>query len=336
MANLFLCVPADRWQHVFSEVFRVLVPSGRLELIDDQLYFPRSKNPRQQSSAPQIIPRPSRSSSYLDDDDADTLTQLDEPATLDVEESDDDFKSTKSRFSALIEPEPVRPDVPYDPVEDWNLKATHAKIIEDLFEDMLTNKFNVIPRPREQIQDALQHVFGRYNLHKEKEFWLFLAPPSDKDSDNASVGSSESGSSGSGGVKKVGKDFVQWVTDKKDKKDKDRKKADRSSGESFASFTQVPETISAKAAGRLGIVPTAPRQPPSGQSPGIIVNLQTFIPIPPFELEMHACKHIHTVLGSKAAIHDWAKAAYRTNNGPVTEVTVDDYLWEYEWCETLF
>ncbi|KAL4070492.1 hypothetical protein J3A83DRAFT_4093894 [Scleroderma citrinum] len=332
MANLSLCVPADSWNHVFSEVRRVLAPGGRLELIDDHIHFPYSKNTRQQSASPQIIPRQIRSSSFPDDDDDDNLTQRGDTTNSDGDDSDDDFKSTKSRFSALVEPDPVPPDVPYDPVMDWNRKVEQSKNIEQVFENMLIQKFNIIPRPREQIQDALQQVFGRYNLHKEKEFWLFLAPAFDKDSDNASVGSSESSSSGaSGGVKKVGKDLVQWVTtDKKDKKDKDRKKGDRFSGESLASFTQIPETISAKAAGRLGIVPSPPRQHLFGQSPGLVVNLQTFIPLSAFELEMHACKHIHTLLGCKAAIHEYLNEISNGSQAPVPEDLIDDLLWEYE------
>lgn len=332
MANLSLCIPADRWVHVFAEVSRVLAPGGRLELIDDQMHFPYSKKPLQQPPAPQIIPRPIRSTLFLDDDD--TPQSPGDPISPDGEESDDDFKSTKSRLSACIEPDPVPPDVPFDPVKDWNSKVEISTSMEQTFENMLASTFNVIPRPREHIQDALQHVFGRYNLHKEKDFWCFLAP-SDKESDNASVGSSESGSSGgSGGVKKVGKDLVQWVTtdkSKKEKKDKDRKKGDRSSGESLSSFTQVPETISAKAAGRLGIVPVTPRQPPSGQSPGLIVNLQTFIPLSAFELEMHACKHIHTLLGCKAALHEYINEVHRgTSKFPVPESVIDDLLWDYD------
>ncbi|KAG6331961.1 hypothetical protein ID866_7124 [Astraeus odoratus] len=335
MANLSLCVPRDRWEHVFEEIRRVLVPGGQVEVIDDHLYFPYSKQTPQQSTGPQIIPRPSRSSFFDDTDD--TLTQDAHALELLEDESDEDFQSTKSRFSTLTELDPVPPDIPYDPVEDWSRKVNDAKYLEGIFESMLVNKFGIDPRPREKIQDTIQAVFGRYNLQKENEFWLFLAPLSDRDSDKASVGSTESGSassSGAAGVKKAGKDFVQWVTtvdrDKKDKKDKDRKKGDRSSGESLASFTQVPEMISAKAAGRLGITASPPRQPICGQSPGLIVNLQTFIPLSPFELEMHACKHMHTLLGCKAAIHDYIQEISTSMKQTVPESVVDDLLWDYE------
>lgn len=40
MANLSLCIPRQHWEFVFSEVWRILAPGGRLEVIDDDLEFP--------------------------------------------------------------------------------------------------------------------------------------------------------------------------------------------------------------------------------------------------------------------------------------------------------
>ncbi|EED81590.1 predicted protein [Postia placenta Mad-698-R] len=40
MANLSPCIPRQHWEFVFSEVWRILAPGGRLELIDDDLEFP--------------------------------------------------------------------------------------------------------------------------------------------------------------------------------------------------------------------------------------------------------------------------------------------------------
>jgi SAM-dependent methyltransferase len=40
MSCLTLCVPTDSWEHVFEEVYRVLAPGGRLELIEDTIIFP--------------------------------------------------------------------------------------------------------------------------------------------------------------------------------------------------------------------------------------------------------------------------------------------------------
>ena len=40
MSCLTLCIPTDSWAHVFEEVYRVLAPGGRLELIEDTIIFP--------------------------------------------------------------------------------------------------------------------------------------------------------------------------------------------------------------------------------------------------------------------------------------------------------
>ncbi|EED85483.1 predicted protein [Postia placenta Mad-698-R] len=52
IANLSLCIPRQRWEFVFSEVWRILAPGGRLELIDDDLEFPAIAPPP--SSAPRL------------------------------------------------------------------------------------------------------------------------------------------------------------------------------------------------------------------------------------------------------------------------------------------
>ncbi|KAF7302556.1 Methyltransf-25 domain-containing protein [Mycena chlorophos] len=49
MANLALCVPFDRWEALLREVNRVLVPGGRLELIDDQTIFSYGDAPAEES-----------------------------------------------------------------------------------------------------------------------------------------------------------------------------------------------------------------------------------------------------------------------------------------------
>lgn len=335
MANLSLCIPENRWKHVLKEVRRVLSPGGHLELIDDYIHFPYAKDTPQQASTSQVTRPQSRSLSSGVHDAGDDVSRDADAVNSDDSDSEEDFMSTRSRLSTLIEPDPVPPDVPYDPVADWNREVENSKNLEQVFENMLSQKFNILFRPRTKIEDTLQDVFGRYNSDRINDFRLFLAPPTDKESDKASVESSEGGSGSSpGSIRRAKRDFVQWVTavdrDRKDRKDKDRKKGDRSSGESVASFAHVPENISAKAAGRLGINPNAPRHPAHGQSPGIVVNMQTFIPLSPLELEMHACKHIHALLASKAAIHEYLDEVSKRNKLSVPEHEIDDILWDYE------
>jgi len=58
MANLVLCVPRDKWSFVLGQVYRVLSPGGRLELIDDEIYFPYGELPKEKliHSAPPLLP----------------------------------------------------------------------------------------------------------------------------------------------------------------------------------------------------------------------------------------------------------------------------------------
>ncbi len=58
MANLVLCVPHHKWSFVLGQVYRVLSPGGRLELIDDEIYFPYGELPKEKSvhSAPSLLP----------------------------------------------------------------------------------------------------------------------------------------------------------------------------------------------------------------------------------------------------------------------------------------
>ncbi|KAF9225348.1 hypothetical protein BS17DRAFT_700627 [Gyrodon lividus] len=324
VANLALCIPYDRWEHVLSEIRRVLAQGGRLELIDDYLYFPYTKSspPSYFHAVPRL--RPSSTTFDVDDDDDEEEAEKHE---ADEDESDEDFVSTKSRFSSFVEmdgPQPV-----YDPVSEWNQNVSNSKSLEQLFEDMLLHKFSIHPRPSKFIDKALDNIFGRYNQSKLHEFNLYLAPPLGEDSDESSIGSSES--SGSTSLKKAGMDFAKWMTTvewdhNKDKDKKQRTKGDRSSGESIANLSTIPKTISVKAAGRLGIAPAPPRPSHPTQSPGLILWPSTFIPIAPSELEMHACKHLHSLVGCKAALTEFVEE----QNLPLDEGIMDDLIWDYE------
>lgn len=45
MANLGLCIPLENLPAVFEEIKRILTPKGRVEIIDDQLFFPHAAGP---------------------------------------------------------------------------------------------------------------------------------------------------------------------------------------------------------------------------------------------------------------------------------------------------
>ncbi|EEB93029.1 hypothetical protein MPER_08374 [Moniliophthora perniciosa FA553] len=142
----------------------------------------------------------------------------------------------------------------------------------------------------------------------------------------------------------------------------------RSSGESSrSSIDALPEGISAKAATRLGItysalaaataasrssvlVPLSSRPSEDSseeeesdehsednevtavkQSPGLLLWPSTLIPMGPAELEMHACKNMHTVLGCKPALDEWI-SSYVDDEGKrvVSEAEFEQTIWDYE------
>lgn len=70
----------------------------------------------------------------------------------------------------------------------------------------------------------------------------------------------------------------------------------------------------------------------TSQSPGLILWPSTFIPMEPLELEMHACKNMHLLLGCKAALSEFIQEI----KGPDGEshISRDEFnelTWEYEW-----
>ena len=106
--------------------------------------------------------------------------------------------------------------------------------------------------------------------------------------------------------------------------------------------------LSAKAAGRLGIsysdlaaatVASTHQQPsarpsPSSplQSPGLLVWPSTFIPLTPVEVEMHANKYVHTLLGCKPALAEFI-AQFTDEDGTrfVDDDEFHEVMWRYEW-----
>lgn len=70
----------------------------------------------------------------------------------------------------------------------------------------------------------------------------------------------------------------------------------------------------------------------SSQSPGLILWPSTFIPVEPLELEMHACKNMHVLLGCKPALSEFIEDI----KGPdgkshISKEEFNELTWEYEW-----
>lgn len=487
IANLSLCIPYDKWEFVFSEVQRVLTIDGRLELIDDQIFFPYGQPPAtppaSSSASASFMPTEThRESSWFDDDEhtlADDSTgdghsmETDYTFISDPDLSSSSHDKQKLNFVSLhgdtALPHPSSPDLPMPQSPDdpdtprdmtsatdvstttrsspWSAEAEACKDMETVFQNMLNHKFGIHTRPSDFILDMMRHVFG--NGRKLKSFHLKLAPR-DQYTNFGNISTISTGGSVEGGsdrdekstrinanvpTQKVNETPKPWFTVEWDNDDKKRLKRERKLGkldasrrdEDFRPHTpdvSIPEGISAKAAGRLGIsentlkLPSIPEkvygglperlgvpgtrerkashgcsvQPPileevdetstdgesvdpipsanstltakagshlltlntvaitsardprprsfssssstssvTSQSPGLLLWPTTFLPLSPSELEMHACKHVHTLLGCKPALVEFIEAQVDEHGARlVTDEGFRQAIWDYE------
>lgn len=213
MANLALCIPYDKWEFIFSEVQRILTIGGRLELIDDQIFFPYGPTPTESKSTSVPIPSSATSAHHnkgasffdLDDDsdDEDTLEGGDEDgysmntdSTLISNDGDmstsphDVLKHLPLSKPCEPRPAPLRLDDPNTPTSTttitttdtsvtarpstWSVEAAASRDMEAIFENMLHKKFGIHSRPSEFVLDLMKHVFG--NGRKVKSLHFKLAP----------------------------------------------------------------------------------------------------------------------------------------------------------------
>jgi hypothetical protein len=69
------------------------------------------------------------------------------------------------------------------------------------------------------------------------------------------------------------------------------------------------------------------------QHPGLILWPATFLPLGAQELEMHAMKHVQTLLGCKPALAEYVAGFVDPATGErvVSEEEFEDAVWGYEW-----
>jgi hypothetical protein len=479
MANLTLCIPYDKWEPLLFEIQRILTIDGRLELIDDQIFFPYGSAPAAPATSASTAINTGGETSWLDD--ADTLendsTGEETDSTLFSERclscsSHDELKRISIPIphdvpplprSSPNSPLPVSPSdvgtpTPEHPVISspatarpvpWSAEVESSRDMETVFQNMLHHKSGIHTRPSDFVVDLMKQVFG--NGRKLKSFHLKLAPM-DMYVNQASTSHVSGGTSAESGsdreekptrikpkvaVQKINEMTKPWFTVEWDKEE--RKKSKREwklrkldgfrQGEDgrHTPDVSIPEGISAKAAGRLGIGENTPKRPsilekihlvpperlglvpnkgdkvvdirntspiswdedetssdsdsgdfavfsdsgtdakvPSStdssstlttttitptrarqsqpsppcasmssttsQSPGLILWPSTFLPLSPSELEMHACKHVHTLLGCKPALAGFVETHVDdTGERLVGEEEFHRSIWDYEW-----
>ncbi|KAF7317587.1 Methyltransf-25 domain-containing protein [Mycena kentingensis (nom. inval.)] len=195
MANLSLCIPRAKWEFVLDEARRVLCVGGRLELIDDHVFFPYGKplaaedppvdqlgvsdsdtSNSERAQAPICDDRDSVVydiySEGQDNDSPEADVEADEDADIMTLYADD---ASSFEFPPSWNPAPPTPSTPVYTSAAWHAQADGARDLEALFENMLGYKFGIHPRPSEFVVDLLMRVFG--GVKEMSAMHLTLAPP---------------------------------------------------------------------------------------------------------------------------------------------------------------
>ncbi|KIY73518.1 hypothetical protein CYLTODRAFT_218084 [Cylindrobasidium torrendii FP15055 ss-10] len=395
LADMSMAIKHQTWAFVLGEAYRVLRRGGQLELVDDQIEFPKSisqfgydssrstsssgapsssrstspQPPRRGSSSQQCVsPNTVRGSSFFDMDDATSSEE-------DGDESDSgDSEQTPTTSRQLAMASRASPDdlLIEDEVineHSWELRMQEAQDLEAVFTNMLGHKGYPVYTTT-TLASAIRDVFGPTSLiaPKGRSVHLKLAPPgltvdgvsmcknqstvSLCDEDIGEQPSTLANASNTGTIRK-------WMDRKKSNARRDLYDVmeDRQSTDSHSNSDSPPSFLSvdSKAAGRLGLTAAdlsgaqqqARRRPSnpllassynsnastSTQSPGVIAWPHTFIPMSAAELEMHACKHMHTLIGCKLAIINYVQqfidSETQEDIGP-DDATMLHELSEYE------
>jgi len=127
LSCLTYCVAFEKWEWVLSEVKRVLNVGGRVEIIDDHVFFPYGKAPS--SSSPSSAT-------------ANQLYKVPEEGTA---------GTSTSGHSMIASPEP--PDPYYVSLES-------GKQLESLFENLVNTRFGIHLCPSEFLPGMLEKMFG--------------------------------------------------------------------------------------------------------------------------------------------------------------------------------
>ena len=191
MSCLTLCITSDSWGFVLQEVCRVLVEGGRLEFIDDQIFFPYGKvsslmdtNSNAKSVISKLDSAPSSSvtthSIY-----GDMLANPGLGSTVGHRSSDDHDDGGSDQESGVVvlndhkgkvtaRLPTAQPRVVLSP-EAWDRSLSISEDLEALFERMLLDVFDIHKDPSDFILPLMKKIFGQ--AREVETMNLVLAPP---------------------------------------------------------------------------------------------------------------------------------------------------------------
>lgn len=102
-------------------------------------------------------------------------------------------------------------------------------------------------------------------------------------------------------------------------------------------LTSLPPVLNKKAASLMGVVQLSPAGAPY-QPPGLVVvytsseatgHPMTYLPMSPTELDMHSNKHVHSVISAKLALEAHIDELRDKGKSSMSHETLDEALWQY-------
>ncbi|KAJ7762428.1 hypothetical protein DFH07DRAFT_739382 [Mycena maculata] len=333
MANLQLAIPQTQWDRVLREVWRVLVPGGRLELIHDDTFFPYGEVPIEE---------------VVVEGDSIPAEGLLHPAT------------TPTTAGANTTPNPLSPSTPRAPPptpesgffdssddEDDTTRAAAAADLERVYARMLTTRFGVNPRAGEAARGVLGRVFGAGRVERAMSLHLKLAPVGcEGREDVVSLGEVRERERTASQRKSVGRKKQLGLTSSPAPSASPQpttpivlthtrggSAASTMSTRSTASAASALSTVSSTSSGAWSATGVDPPRPAHQleQHPGLVLWPGTFIPLAPAELEGHVTAHMQALLACKPALAEFV-GTFKDDEGKrvVTEEEFEDAVWEYE------
>jgi hypothetical protein len=154
----------------------------------------------------------------------------------------DSSSSTKSNTDALV---------------TWKHRKTSSAEMETIFEHILIHNYGIHPRPSEFMVDSLNCAFGQGNAGKAKSFHIKLAPFDSP----IGPGGSQDPNTIQEQQRIDKKQLKKEKFDKKERKREHRRLEETLEQPYHSAMMLPPAVVTAKAASRLGLVPTVPPLP---------------------------------------------------------------------------
>ena len=310
-------IPGERWDFILSEVYRVLSPGGRLELIHDQLCF--------SSIGPE------------------TPVGCTFAPSIDKPDPPSNFLEAAKRKVGMKSTAPPRPK--NSPYEDWETEMRNCDDIERLYLDMLAQRYGVHPQPYAVLVDALQRQFDSKSPVNVSNAHVCLPSQDFMTRSRAAATASEPKSAKSTKKREFSISVtIDWGQDKPSKTigklppppPPAPPRPRPPPPPECLSLTNLPPVLSQKAASLMGLVQLSPVGAPY-QPPGVVVvhsspegaRRMRFFPMSPTELDMHSNKHVHSIISAKLALKAHINELRGKGKPSMSREALDDALWQY-------